>query len=251
MPDFIKVDIEKYRKDRQLDNINLVFEHIFKSQKQIESSTSINVNALQRVYDYVGMQVVIDKSVADEPFAKLLSMYIAKSSSRQGSNDESYILEILKTFMASLGLKFEKSNVHSLVPIKSGSFAGQLMHRDDVSKNNIDKTQCLKSIDCLVLDNITIIGYGTLKVCYGAGGHQDNVIIEIGEFVDWSIAYGDITKLYLVIIDSDHANMHQLKKKADPYDNIWVVNHYEFQQEFYKWYQLNMKDSDTQCPTIP
>jgi len=46
MPDFIKVDIEKYRKDRQLDNINLVFEHIYKAQKQIESSDSININAL-------------------------------------------------------------------------------------------------------------------------------------------------------------------------------------------------------------
>lgn len=240
MPDFIKVDIEKYRKDRQLETINLVFEHIFKAQGKIESSNSVNINALQRVYDYVGMEIVVEKSKTDESFTKLLALYISKSSSRQGSNDEAYILETLKTFMASLGIKFEKSNINSLVPIKSGSFAGQLLHRDDVQKNKISKTECLKSIDCLVIENITIIGYGTLKVCFGAGGHQDNVILETGDFVEWAIKFGDKTKLYLVIIDSDHTKISQLKMKAQPYENIWVVDHYEFQLAFYDWYLKNI-----------
>ena len=241
MPEFIKVDIEKYRKDRQLETINLVFEHIFKAQDKIESSNSVNVNALQRVYDYVGFQTVIDKSKTDESFAKLLALYISKSSSRQGSNDEAYILDTLKTFMASLGIKFEKSNINSLVPIKSGSFAGQLLHRNDVDKHNIHKTECLKSIDCLVIENVTIIGYGTLKVCFGAGGHQDNVILETGDFVEWAVKFGDKTKLYLVIIDSDHTKIKDLKKKAEPYENIWVVDHYEFQVEFYKWYEKKIQ----------
>lgn len=241
MPEFIKVDIEKYRKDRQLETINLVFEHIFKAQDKIESSNSVNINALQRVYDYVGMEVVVEKSKTDESFAKLLSLYISKSSSRQGSNDEAYILDTLKTFMASLGIKFEKSNINSLVPIKSGSFAGQLLHRNDVEKHNIHKTDCLKSIDCLVIENVTIIGYGTLKVCFGTGGHQHNVILETGDFVEWAVKFGDKTKLYLVIIDSDHKEIKDLKKKAEPYENIWVVDHYEFQVEFYKWYEKKIQ----------
>jgi len=242
MPDFIKVDIEKYRKDRQLETINLVFKHIYEAGDKIESSNSVNVNALQRVYDYVGLEETTDKSKTDESFAKLLALYVSKSSSRQGSNDEAYILDTLKTFMASLGLKFEKSNINSLVPIKSGDFAGELWHRDEVEKNKISKTDCLKSIDCLVIENITIIGYGTLKVCFGAGGHQDNVILETGDFVEWAIKYGEKSKLYLVIIDSDHVKINQLKQKADPYDNIWVVDHYEFQIEFYKWYQEKMQN---------
>ena len=61
MPDYIKVDIEKYRKDRQLENINLVFEHIYKAHKTIESSDSVNINALQRVYEYIGREEVIQK----------------------------------------------------------------------------------------------------------------------------------------------------------------------------------------------
>lgn len=241
MPNFIKVDIEKYRKDRQLENINLVFEHIYKAHKSIESSDSVNVNALQRVYDYIGREEVIEKSKIDESFAKLLALYISKSSSRQGSNDESYILDTLKKFMASIGMKFEKSNINSLIPIKSGNFAGQLLHRDDVNKNNISKTDCLKSIDCLVIEDLTIIGYGTLKVCFGAGGHQDNVILETGDFVEWAINYGDKTKLYLVIIDSDHTKINQLKKKSEPYENIWVVDHYEFQVKFYDWYSKKIQ----------
>jgi hypothetical protein len=241
MPDFIKVDIEKYRKDRQLDNINLVFEHIYKAQKQIESSDSININALQRVYDYIGSEVVIQKAQTDEAFAKLLSLYCCKSSSRQGSNDESYILETLKKFMASIGMKFEKSNINSLIPIKSGQFAGKLLHRDEVNKHNISKTECLKSIDCLVIEDLTIIGYGTLKVCFGAGGHQDNVILETGDFVEWAINYGDKSKLYLVIIDSDHTKINQLKKKSEPHENIWVVDHYEFQVRFYDWYSKKIQ----------
>lgn len=241
MPNFIKVDIEKYRKDRQLENINLVFEHIYKAHKIIESSDSVNVNALQRVYDYIGREEVIEKSKIDESFAKLLALYISKSSSRQGSNDESYILDTLKKFMASIGMKFEKSNINSLIPIKSGNFAGQLLHRDDVNKNNISKTDCLKSIDCLVIEDLTIIGYGTLKVCFGAGGHQDNVILETGDFVEWAINYGDKTKLYLVIIDSDHTKINQLKKKSEPYENIWVVDHYEFQVKFYDWYSKKIQ----------
>ena len=241
MPEFIKVDIEKYRKDRQLETINLVFEHIYKAQLDIESSSSVNINALQRVYEYVGMQTVIEKSKTDESFAKLLALYISKSSSRQGSNDEAYILDTIKKFMSSLGLKFEKSNINSLVPVKTGAFAGQLLHRDDVEKNKISKTECLKSIDCLIIENITIIGYGTLKVCFGAGGHQDNVILETGDFVEWAIKFGDKNKLYLVIIDSDHTKINQLKSKANPYENIWVVDHYEFQLEFYQWYLKNVQ----------
>ena len=241
MPEFIKVDIEKYRKDRQLETINLVFEHIYKAQLDIESSSSVNINALQRVYEYVGMQTVIEKSKTDESFAKLLALYISKSSSRQGSNDESYILDTLKKFMFSIGMKFEKSNINSLVPVKTGAFAGQLLHRDDVEKNKISKTECLKSIDCLIIENITIIGYGTLKVCFGAGGHQDNVILETGDFVEWAIKFGDKNKLYLVIIDSDHTKINQLKSKANPYENIWVVDHYEFQLEFYQWYLKNVQ----------
>ena len=241
MPDFIKVDIEKYRKDRQLDNINLVFEHIYKAQKLIESSDSVNINALQRVYDYIGLEAVVHKSKNDEAFAKLLALYCCKSSSRQGSNDEAYILETLKSFMASIGMKFEKSNINSLIPIKSGEFAGQLLHRDDVKKHNILKTECLKSIDCLVIEDLTIIGYGTLKVCFGAGGHQDNVILETGEFVEWAINNGDKSKLYLVIIDSDHTKINQLKKKSEPYENIWVVDHYEFQVKFYDWYSKKIQ----------
>lgn len=236
MPEFIKVDIEKYRKDRQLDNINLVFEHIYKAHKLIESSESVNINALQRVYDYIGSEIVIHKSQNDEAFAKLLALYCCKSSSRQGSNDEAYILETLKSFMASIGMKFEKSNINSLIPVKSGQFAGKLLHRDDVKKHNILKTECLKSIDCLVIEELTIIGYGTLKVCFGAGGHQDNVILETGEFVEWAINHGDTSKLYLVIIDSDHTKINQLKKKSEPYENIWVVDHYEFQVRFYDWF---------------
>ena len=147
MPDYIKVDIEKYRKDRQLENINLVVEHIYKAHKTIESSDSVNINALQRVYEYIGREEVIQKSKNDEAFAKLVALYCCKSSSRQGSNDETYILDTLKKFMSSIGMKFEKSNINSLIPIKSGNFAGQLLHRDDVNKNNISKTECLKSIE--------------------------------------------------------------------------------------------------------
>ena len=59
--------------------------------------------------------------------------------------------------MLTLGIDFEKININSLVPIKSGTFAGQLLHRDDVTKNLIPKTDCLKSIVCLVLEKVDTV----------------------------------------------------------------------------------------------
>ena len=246
MPDYIKVDIEKYRKDRQLENINLVFEHIYKAHKTIESSDSVNVNALQRVYEYIGREEVIQKSKNDEAFAKLVALYCCKSSSRQGSNDETYILDTLKKFMSSIGMKFEKSNINSLIPIKSGNFAGQLLHRDDVNKNNISKTECLKSIDCLVIEDLTIIGYGTLKVCFGAGGHQDNVLDEITQFCDWSQiqiqTQNNNQKVYIVLYDSVNTSklFNDIKKKYKNI-NLLLTDSKNFKKDFLDWFNNNYK----------
>lgn len=241
MPDFVRVDIDKFRKDRQSFNNDMVFQHIFNDKKPIEDSNHVNVEALKKVYEYLGKEIVIAKSIEDDNFAKLLSMFISKKASRQGSLDEALVIETIKKFMKTLDIDFEKSKTNDLVPIKSGQFAGQLLERKDVEKNNIPKTDCLKSIDCLVIDNTIIIGYGTLKVCFGSGGHQDNVVDELGYFVEWAIKYGKEDKLYLVVIDSDQVSTTDIKNKSASYENIWVVDHYEFQVKFYDWWSKRQK----------
>ena len=96
--------------------------------------------------------------------------------------------------------------------------------------NNIQKNTCLKSFDGEITGKIN--GYIFAKITFTDGGHQDNVFEEAHTFAEWCEKYkanhGD--KLYVILIDTDLTQKFKELKEKYHSDNIWVVDHIDFQK---------------------
>ena len=73
-------------------------------------------------------------------------------------------------------------------------------------------------------------GYIFAKICFGEGGHQDNVFHEAAHFADWAHQYGEDGKVYVILIDTDLTDKFDRLKFNYDSDNVWVVDHVEFQK---------------------
>ena len=101
-----------------------------------------------------------------------------------------------------------------------------MLSLNDFKSKNLNKdVDALKSVDG-IFDGPKS-GYIFAKIVIGDGGHQDNVLHEINQYIDWAKTYGEENKIYVMLIDGKQFDV--LKSKQTK--NVWVVNTVEFQEK--------------------
>jgi hypothetical protein len=234
----ICINVEKIRELRQLENINrikLLLSNKYENIEQKDLEKICNKEQLRRTIQYLEIKFndLIEKC-EDDIFCKLLSMNISVCASRQGSTDEHFIFDECNKILDNFGSKIKKLGVNDKIPTNCGNILSKKEH--DVLYTN----RQYKSFDGELIGKKH--GWIFAKICYGSGGHQDNVFIEAHEMVKWFIKYGQEDELYVFLIDTDKKDkIKDLKNKCKNHKNILVANHVEFQQYYIDNFSENKK----------
>jgi hypothetical protein len=223
-----KSDLSKIRTVRQYKtNKNLAEFLIHTDEFQDKDIKSlINFKSLDRLAEQLNVDrnYLYEKCKSDYEYALTLAHGCAILSSRQGSKDETFVLDEINKVSSQYGIYIQSLNNQDLRPTKDG----RILSKKEFENSKISKLECLKSIDAVI--NGKVEGYIFAKIVFGEGGHQDNVFHEAAQFGDWSHQYGQSDKVYVVLIDTDLEKKYtELKEKYDS-GNVWVVNHVEFQK---------------------
>jgi len=219
-----QVDVFKLRKDRQNENYKAIAHELYHNSPTYKELVKIaNDKAIDRVleqleYDYDEFLTECANSIA---FSSVVAVAIAKGSSRQGTLDERKIINGIASEMSQYGYKIRCCGVNELRPCNNG----KIMTKEEFKQENLNKDiHAHKSIDG-VIDG-TKSGYIFAKIVIGKGGTQDNVLKEMNQYIEWAKKFGQKDKIYVMLIDGEE--FVSLKEKQT--DNIWVVNHVEFQE---------------------
>ncbi len=230
----ISLKLVEQRNDRQEYNNNLAYDTIKKNPKN-PSINNINEKALQRLLIYTNYknldEFIKDKDNYEDNIIKILSLYIAKNASRQGSIDENLQLENIN--------KLQEYNISIIKdgkqkPIKGGG----------IRIGGKKQTDELKTIDFLINYKQDEIGYITAKVTSGNGGHQDNVLDEIIQFCEWAMIQlqNDNKKVYIVLYDSVNiSKLYNDIKQKYKNSNIILTDTNKFNTDFLIWFNINYK----------
>jgi hypothetical protein len=92
----ISLKLVEKRIGRQECNNNIAYNEIKKNTKNLNTNV-INDKALERLLSYTNYnnldEIIKDKNNYEENMIKIISLYIAKNASRQGTKDEDLQLE--------------------------------------------------------------------------------------------------------------------------------------------------------------
>jgi hypothetical protein len=223
-----KSDLSKVRETRQIKTNKGLAEVLAHTQNfnDKDLKSFINFKSLDRLAESLscGRNHLYEKCRDDYEYALTLAHGCTILSSRQGSKDESFVLDEINKVSSGYGIYVQSLNNQDLRPTKDG----RILNKEDFKKTGLSKLDCLKSVDGVV--NGKFEGYIFAKIVFGEGGHQDNVFHEASQFGDWAQKYGNSDKIYVLLIDTNlQKKYNELKEKYDS-DNIWVVNHIEFQE---------------------
>ena len=223
-----KSDLSKVRTIRQFKTNRDLAESIAHSENVFDRDLKklINFKSLDRLAELLqtDRESIYEKCKADYEYALTVAHGTSILASRQGSKDESFVIEEIDKHTSKIGVYVKALNNQDLRPTKDG----KLLTKNEFEKSGLSKLDCLKSLDGVI--NGAVTGYIFAKIVFGEGGHQDNVFHEASQFGDWAKEYGDTDKVYVILIDTDLQNKYnELKEKYDS-ANVWVVNHIEFQQ---------------------
>jgi hypothetical protein len=219
-----QVNVGDLRSERQKYNNLIISEELNKNSPSYSELVKIaNDKAIDRLldeleFDYDDLLTECANSIV---FSKTVAIAIAKNASRQGKKDESFIIDGIANEMKKYSYNIRSCGVNEFRPCKNG----KIMTKKEFSQENLNKDiDALKSVDG-VFDGPKS-GYIFAKIVIGAGGHQDNVLHEMNQYIEWAKAFGQKDKIYVMLIDGEE--FATLKEKQT--DNIWVVNHVEFQE---------------------
>ena len=168
-----------------------------------------------------------DKSQKDPSFCKLLARHVSINASRQSTKIERMQLDVCNCTDA---IKVRALGNKELRPTKDG----RVMTKQEFKQSGLKKNDCLKSFDGVIEGLVN--GYIFAKVCYTAGGHQDNVFEEAHQFGEWAWKHRDPKKIYVMLIDTDLD-----KQLAEKLKNKYpmVMNHVELQEYFLYQKEIN------------
>lgn len=224
-------DLSKVRQVRQQKtNTNLAETLCFSEFTEKDLKQLINFKSLDRLAELLKVErnYLYDKCSSDYEFALTLSHGCAILASRQGSKDESFVLEEIDKHTSQFGVYIKALNNQDLRPCKDG----QVLNKKQFKESGLSKLDCLKSFDGVI--NGAVSGYIFAKIVFGEGGHQDNVFHEAASFGNWAQQYGESDKIYVILIDTDlDKKYNELKQRFDN-GSVWVVDHIEFQQRLLK-----------------
>ena len=207
-----KCNVSNMRESRQNQNIKLCLEGRFQDRG------TYNPKALSRFCKSVN--VTVEDILKDERLHQSAALYCAKLATRQGNKDEDFILDgIDKQFK---NIHIENLSSTELRPMNDG----RILTHHQMLREGLTKEDGLKSFDFTISGNLE--GYGTAKVVVDGGGHQDTVQREMMDFIQWVNKYGKDKLKYVCLIDGNEPDdsLYSLIEG----NNIWVVNHIEFQK---------------------
>lgn len=218
-------DVSDLRKERQKYNNLLVANELCKNSPSYSNLESIaNIKAVDRLLEELDMDYdeFLTQCADNLIYSKTVAVAIAKNSTRQGKKDESFIIDGVANAMKEHGYEMRCCGVNEYRPCKDG----QMLSNKEFKKQKLNKDiDALKSVDG-IFDGPKS-GYIFAKVVIGDGGHQDNVLHELNQYIQWAQTHGDKEKIYVMLIDGKQFDV--LKSKQT--ENIWVVNHVEFQEK--------------------
>jgi hypothetical protein len=218
-------DVSDLRKERQKYNNLLVANELCKNSPSRSDLESIaNIKAVDRLLEELDMDYdeFLTQCADNLIYSKTVAVAIAKNSTRQGKKDESFIIDGVANAMKDYDYEMRCCGVNEYRPCKDG----QMLSNKEFKKQKLNKDiDALKSVDG-IFDGPKS-GYIFAKVVIGDGGHQDNVLHEINQYIQWAETYGEKEKIYVMLIDGKPFDV--LKSKQT--ENIWVVNHVEFQEK--------------------
>ena len=223
-----KCDLSKVRTIRQFKTNRDLAETIAHSEQTSDKDLKrlINFNSLDHLAELLGTdrEYIYEKCKVDYEFALTVAHGTAILASRQGSKDESYVLDEINRVSSGYGIYVQSLNNQDLRPTNDG----RLLNKEEFKASGLDKLECLKSIDGVI--NGKVEGYIFAKICFGEGGHQDNVFQEAKTFARWAQEHGEDGKVYVILIDTDLTDKFDSLKSIYDSDNVWVVDHVEFQK---------------------
>ena len=223
-----KSDLSKIREVRQVKTNRGLAELLVHTENFTDKDLKsfINFKSLDRLSDLLqcDRNYLYEKCKNDYEFALTLAHGCTILASRQGSKDESFVLDEINKVSKGFGIYVQSLNNQDLRPTKDG----QILNKEEFKKSGLSKLDCLKSIDGVITGKVD--GYIFAKIVFGEGGHQDNVFHEAAQFGDWAQKFGEEDRIYVLLVDTDlQSKYNELKEKYDS-GNVWVVNHTEFQQ---------------------
>ena len=223
-----KSDLSNIRTTRQFKTNTLLADAIAHSSEITDKDLKqlINFKSLDRLAELLDndREYIYEKCKSDYEYALTVAHGTAILASRQGSKDETFVLDEINRVSRGYGIYVQSLNNQDLRPTKDG----RLLNKAEFKESGLDKLECLKSIDGVINGNVE--GYIFAKICFGEGGHQDNVFHEAAHFADWAQQYGEEGKVYVILIDTDLTNKFDRLKFNYDSDTVWVVDHVEFQQ---------------------
>ena len=223
-----KSDLSNIRTTRQFKTNTLLADAIAHSSEITDKDLKqlINFKSLDRLAELLDndREYIYEKCKSDYEYALTVAHGTAILASRQGSKDESFVLDEINRVSRGYGIYVQSLNNQDLRPTKDG----RLLNKAEFKESGLDKLECLKSIDGVINGNVE--GYIFAKICFGEGGHQDNVFHEAAHFADWAHQYGEEGKVYVILVDTDLTDKFDRLKSSYDSDTVWVVDHVEFQQ---------------------
>lgn len=228
-PQPIVLNCKNLRIERQKKNNEMTLYYLLHRSFD-ELKKNCNVIALQSTLDYLQLndEQLLQKCREDLYFAKLLSSKISILSSRQGSKDESFVIETINKISSQFNIFIENLPNTKYRPTKKGVILNKKKYEELIEKKELNKNDCLKSFDAKISGIIN--GWIFAKITYTNGGHQDNVFEEAHQFAQWALQFGKPNELYVLLIDTDLIiPLNELKDKYHK-NNILVVDHVELQK---------------------
>jgi hypothetical protein len=222
----IEIDFSSFRLTRQKANDAAVLKAILEDDYKSLVKYA-NMTEFQRILDdeKTTQEVFLTECKTLPLAARLLARCIAKNASRQGGKDEEVQLTTCATTGAKLGVIIDKLPANAY---RASKLDGQIYTKSDVSAGKCNKQDCLKSFDARISGS-KLNGWIFAKVCFGSGGHQDNVFREEVEFCQWVAQHGASDKLYVVLVETDTPDkLAPLSRYAR--DNLFIGNHIQFQE---------------------
>ena len=114
-------DFKEARKNRQKNNINLILDSI-KCNNISRFHQNINNEKLTQMLNTleISFEYLWEKCREDLDYAKITSLHLAKNSSRQGTKDETFQLDICNKVAQPCGINIEKLSTTALRATKDG-----------------------------------------------------------------------------------------------------------------------------------
>jgi hypothetical protein len=223
------LDFQGIRRDRQTNNVTKTYNCLI-NDKRDEFYKLINIKIYEehkKKYGYTD-DYIFEKCKTCDVAASSLCELVSKKASRQGNKDETLQIKTCNDLCKKkqIDISINSLSNKALRPTKDG----QIVSKIEMKDKSISKDLCLKSFDAEISGKIN--GFVCAKVCYGSGGHQDNVFEEMDTFCEWWKKYKfNTNEILVILIDTDlEKKQLRLKKKFDGINNIKIFNHIDFQQ---------------------